>query len=123
MYCVFGSITQMSASVTSKIWLAVRPTTPAKIELWFSSRKDAKAIAKISPRYLARSPISILTATKFMSPSPCRASDNEVKPVCVAGKDLYTRRGDAASGSSQPGPAAEARCEGEQPDPNYEHPL
>src|SRR5262249_11568777 len=48
--------------------------TPAKIELWFSSRKDANAIAKISPKYLARSPVSILIATKFMGDPPHRAS-------------------------------------------------
>src|SRR6266436_5218657 len=39
----------------------------AKIDVWFSSRKVQKAMAKISPRYLARSPVNILRATKFMT--------------------------------------------------------
>src|SRR5262245_23411450 len=65
-YSVLGSITQMSASVTSAIWLPVRLRIPAKMELWFSSRKVQKAIVKTSPRYLARSPVSILSATKFI---------------------------------------------------------
>src|SRR5215471_7710040 len=65
MYWVFLSMTQMSASVTSRIWLVVRFMIPAKIELWFSRRNVEKAIAKISPIYFARSPVSILRATKF----------------------------------------------------------
>src|SRR6266852_9788097 len=39
----------------------------AKIDVWFSSRKVQKAIAKISPRYLARSPVNIFHAIKFMA--------------------------------------------------------
>src|SRR5260370_20879197 len=39
----------------------------AKIDVWFSSRKVQKAMAKINPRYLARSPVNILSATKFMT--------------------------------------------------------
>src|SRR5438128_12445860 len=39
----------------------------AKIDVWFSSRKVQKAMAKISPRYLARSPVNIRNATKFMT--------------------------------------------------------
>src|SRR5215475_945990 len=39
----------------------------AKIDVWFSSRKVQKAMAKINPRYLARSPVNILRATKFMT--------------------------------------------------------
>src|SRR5258708_34990574 len=39
----------------------------AKIDVWFSSRKVQKAIAKISPRYLARSPVNIFHAIKFMT--------------------------------------------------------
>src|SRR6266850_1473445 len=41
----------------------------AKIDVWFSSRKVQKAIAKISPRYLARSPVNIFHAIKFMTPA------------------------------------------------------
>jgi len=37
------------------------------MEVWFSSRKVEKAMAKISPRYLARSPVNILRAMKFMA--------------------------------------------------------
>src|SRR4029434_10404126 len=66
MYWVFWSITQMSASVTSRIRFEVRFMIDAKIEVWFSRRKVEKAIAKISPRYFARSCVSILSATKFM---------------------------------------------------------
>src|SRR5260370_38298656 len=39
----------------------------AKIDVWFFSRTVQKAMAKISPRYLARSPVNILNATKFMT--------------------------------------------------------
>src|SRR5215471_8149906 len=39
----------------------------AKIDVWFSRRKVQKAMAKISPRYLARSPVNIFSATKFIT--------------------------------------------------------
>src|SRR5258707_14916153 len=39
----------------------------AKIDVWFSSRKVQKAMEKINPRYLERSPVNILSATKFMT--------------------------------------------------------
>src|SRR6516225_1618664 len=42
----------------------------AKIDVWFSSRKVQKAMAKINPRYLARSPVNILRATKFTLDRP-----------------------------------------------------
>src|SRR5215470_8877200 len=42
----------------------------AKIDVWFSSRKVQKAMAKINPRYLARSPVNILRATKFTLDPP-----------------------------------------------------
>src|SRR5262245_38241108 len=71
-YSVLGSITQTSASVTSRIWLAVRFRMLAKIEVWFSSRNVQKAIAKTKPKYLARSPVSMRRATKFMA-VPLRA--------------------------------------------------
>src|SRR6266568_773191 len=45
----------------------------AKIDVWFSSRKVQKAMAKINPRYLARSPVNILSATKFMYPTPSKS--------------------------------------------------
>jgi hypothetical protein len=38
----------------------------AKIDVWFSNKKVQKAIAKISPRYLARSPVNIFSAIKFI---------------------------------------------------------
>src|SRR5215468_3058903 len=44
----------------------------AKIELWFSRRNVEKAMAKISPIYFARSPVSILSATKFTESLPSR---------------------------------------------------
>src|SRR5260370_4066695 len=65
-YSVCGSITQTSASVTSRIWLDVRRMMLAKIEVWFSRRKVQKAMANTRPKYLARSPVSIRRATKFM---------------------------------------------------------
>jgi hypothetical protein len=42
----------------------------AKIDVWFSSRKVQNAMAKINPRYLARSPVNILKATKFTLDPP-----------------------------------------------------
>src|SRR5215831_2467249 len=65
-YCVLRSITQRLASDTSMIWLVVRRMIPAKIELWCDIRKVENATAKMRPRYLARSPRSICTATKFI---------------------------------------------------------
>ena len=62
-YSVWGSMTQTSASVTSRIWLAVRRMMFAKIDVWFSRRNVQKAIAKTSPKYFARSPVSIRIAT------------------------------------------------------------
>ena len=38
---------------------------PAKMEVWFSSRNVQKAMVKMRPRYLARSPVNILSAMKF----------------------------------------------------------
>ena len=55
-----------SRMVAANRRLPVRLRIPAKIEVWFSSRKVQKAIVKMKPRYLARSPVSILRATKFM---------------------------------------------------------
>src|SRR5262249_37749426 len=42
----------------------------AKIDVWFSSRNVQKAIANTSPKYLARSPVSMRKATKFIGPPP-----------------------------------------------------
>src|SRR5438445_989140 len=79
-YSVCGSITQTSASVTSRIWLAVRLRMLAKIEVWFSSRNVQKAMAKTRPKYFARSPVSMRKATKFMRrpspPCPLRPAGN-----------------------------------------------
>jgi hypothetical protein len=38
----------------------------AKMEVWFSRRNVQKAMAKTSPKYFDRSPVSIRSATKFM---------------------------------------------------------
>ncbi len=45
--------------MTSRIWLPVRDMIPAKIEVWFIRRNEAKASEKIRPNNLARSPNSI----------------------------------------------------------------
>jgi hypothetical protein len=42
------------------------------MEVWFSSRKVQKAMAKIRPKYLARSPVSIRKAMKFKAEPPFR---------------------------------------------------
>src|SRR5262249_48079508 len=59
-------MTQMSASLASRIWLAVRNIRPEKIATWFDINIVEKAMPKISPMYLARSPSNILSATPFM---------------------------------------------------------
>src|SRR5262249_5749053 len=71
-YSVLASITQISASVISAIWLPVRLRIPAKMDVWFSRRNVQKAMVKTRPRYLARSPVSILSATKFIRRPPNR---------------------------------------------------
>src|ERR1017187_7895100 len=56
---------------------------PAKMELWCDIRNVEKATAKMRPRYLARSPMSICSATKFMIPSflcELRISDERCSP-------------------------------------------
>src|SRR5262245_41754118 len=68
-YSVFGSITQTSASTTSSTWLPVRFRIPAKIEVWFCSRKVQKEIAKTRARYFARSPVSICNARRGIGSS------------------------------------------------------
>src|SRR5215467_3439637 len=59
-------MTQMSASLASRIWLAVRNIRPEKIATWFDISIVEKAMPKISPMYLARSPSNIRSATSFM---------------------------------------------------------
>ena len=58
------------------IWLAVRLMIPAKIEICCDINTVANAIPNTMPRYLVRSPISIFSATQFMTspppPSACR---------------------------------------------------
>src|SRR5215813_5434730 len=75
----------------------------AKIDVWFSSRKVQKAIAKINPRYLARSPVNILRATKFtVDPPSLPFIDGEVR-------DLIGAHGAPAAGVV--GPAKHTRLE------------
>src|SRR5215472_15068130 len=62
-------MTQISASRASRIWFAVRNISPTKIEVWFDISIVEKAMPKIRPTYLARSPSRILRATLFMGAS------------------------------------------------------
>src|SRR5262252_8823101 len=59
-------MTQISASRASRIWFAVRNISPRKIEVWFDISIVEKAMPKMRPTYLARSPSRILRATLFM---------------------------------------------------------
>src|SRR6266566_3838553 len=79
-YSVIGSMIQISASVTSRIWLAGRLRMLAKIEVWFSSRNVQNAIAKTRPKYLARSPVSMRKATKFIG-CLLRPLDDDDHPI------------------------------------------
>jgi len=63
-------MTQISASRTSWIWLVVRHMMLPKIEAWWAISIEATLMAKINPTYLLRSPVSILTATKFTESPP-----------------------------------------------------
>src|SRR5690348_6487312 len=72
----------------------------AKIDVWFSSRKVQKAMAKINPRYLARSPVNILRATKFTVEPPSFPSIDDghhitmpkkIKPMCLSAAELTQR--------------------------------
>jgi hypothetical protein len=63
-------MTQMSASLTPRIWLAVRSISPVKIATWFDITIVEKAIPKTRPKYLARSPKSILSAMPSMFARP-----------------------------------------------------
>jgi hypothetical protein len=64
------SMTQMSASLTSTIWLPVRAMMPAKIDICCDISSVAKVTPKMMPRYLLRSPVSIFSATQFMTATP-----------------------------------------------------
>ena len=69
MYCTFGSITQISGSVVSVRNPNVRVISPRNIaDCWVMS-SDANVNPMTMPRYLARSPISIFKAMKFISSS------------------------------------------------------
>src|SRR5262249_19003318 len=61
------SITQISASRTSAIWLVVRAMMPAKIDTCCAISTVAKATPKMMPKDLLRSPVSILSAIQFMA--------------------------------------------------------
>src|SRR5439155_1980997 len=63
-------MTQMSASRTSRIWLAVRRMMPAKMDTCWDMSRVAKPTPKISPRYLLRSPVSMRSATQFIAAPP-----------------------------------------------------
>src|SRR5260370_41871041 len=72
----------------------------AKIDVWFSSRKVQNAMAKINPRYLARSPVNILKATKFTVEPPSLQSiddwhhikmQKKVRPLWPSAAELTQR--------------------------------
>jgi hypothetical protein len=65
----------------------------AKMDVWFSRRKVQKAMAKTRPKYLARSPVSIRRATKFMR-HLCDRAETAVSVTEDAGHPL-TRRASA----------------------------
>src|SRR4029453_776596 len=90
-----------SASVTSRIWLAVRFRMLAKIEVWFSSRNVQKAIANTSPKYLAGSPVSILKATKFMGSSSAWVYRGLRVHMHIGSAQELGRRGERTSSSSR----------------------
>src|SRR6266568_5610330 len=52
----------------------------AKMEVWFSSRNVQNAIAKTRPKYLARSPVSMRMATKFIG-CLLRPLDDDDHPI------------------------------------------
>src|SRR6266542_888813 len=104
-YSVLGSITQISASVRSAIWLPVRLRMPAKMDVWFCSRNVQKAMVKIRPRYLARSPVSILRATKFMVRGWVAIDSNHFHTLTLllGPRRLLSRRGNVCP-EGRPGP-------------------
>src|SRR5260370_11800332 len=57
----------------------VRFITTTKSEDCWAIKKVLKAIAKMRPRYLARSPVSIRSATQFMADAEPRPLLREVK--------------------------------------------
>ena len=64
--CTLGSITQMSAWAVSLKKPKVRPINPTKIDSCCVMSNEANVKPIRMPRYLARSPINIFNATKFM---------------------------------------------------------
>src|SRR5436309_748796 len=88
-YCVLRSITQMSASVMSLFWLRVQSMIPANIEDWCAISNEENAMAKIRPRYLARSPVSIFRATKFIEP-PLSKQRSSIEHRSTKGQKNFT---------------------------------
>src|SRR5262252_3199990 len=78
-------MTQISASVMSSICERVRFMSPAKIEACCVIRNELNEMAKINPMYLARSPVSMASASQFMASQPLPgfseriASDRETR--------------------------------------------
>ena len=66
MYFTCGSTTQMSGRPTSVRKLKVRVMIPAKIADCCVIRSEANVRPMTMPMYLARSPISIFIAIKFI---------------------------------------------------------
>ena len=61
--CTFESITQMSGCCVSAMNPYVRVISPTKIDACCVMSSDANVIPMMMPRYFARSPISIFSAT------------------------------------------------------------
>ena len=63
-------MTQMSQSEMSRIWLVVRAKMPTKIDTCWAISTVANITPKTMPRYLARSPVSILNAIQVTAWPP-----------------------------------------------------
>src|SRR5215468_8852538 len=80
-------MTHISASWASRIWFAVRNISPTKIEVWFDISIVEKAMPKMRPTYLARSPSRILRATLFMRAPVVRGESQDRQ--CRTPKGLW----------------------------------
>ena len=78
MNCTFGWTTQMSGKLQSVTKLYTRDMMPVNTAACCVINSDANVSPRTIPKYLARSPTSILSAIKFMasnlSVQPARSS-------------------------------------------------
>src|SRR6516162_6418371 len=85
-------MTQISAPWISRIWLVVFLISPQKIELCWAMSSAAKLTPNTIPKYFALSPISILSATQFMTSPSAGTMRARPRSSCMAMQRCCSRQ-------------------------------